>query len=135
MKRKMKIQFRGFAITLFAGLLAALAPPDVRAQSAEELQQLKDSVQQMQKTIEELNKRILEMEKAKAAPPPPLLLMRSAMETNSPSIQTIEKIASGQAVAGQSPVTDRGALNDQQEAASRPKDFTLDPKFQGFIPI
>ena len=26
-------------------------------------------------------------------------------------------------------------MNDQQEAASRPKDYTLDPKFQGFIPI
>ena len=32
-------------------------------------------------------------------------------------------------------MTYRGALNDQQEAASRPKDFTLDPTYQGFIPI
>jgi hypothetical protein len=32
-------------------------------------------------------------------------------------------------------VTYRGALDDKQEAASRPKDFTLDPKFEGFIPI
>jgi hypothetical protein len=50
-------------------------------------------------------------------------------------VQTLEKVAAGQDVAGQSPITYRGAMNDQQEAASRPKDFTLDPKFNGFFPI
>src|SRR5205807_2515537 len=53
----------------------------------------------------------------------------------SPSVQTLEKVAAGEAVGHQSPVTYRDTLNDQQEAASRPKDYTLDPKFQGFIPI
>jgi hypothetical protein len=47
----------------------------------------------------------------------------------------MEKVAAGETVGQQSPVTYRGALNDQQEAASRPRDFTLDPKYQGFIPI
>jgi hypothetical protein len=47
----------------------------------------------------------------------------------------VEKVAAGEDVGHQSPVTYRGALDDKQEAASRPKDFTLDPKYQGFIPI
>jgi DcaP outer membrane protein len=34
-----------------------------------------------------------------------------------------------------SQVTDRPAINDQQEAAPRPNDLTLDPKYRGFIPI
>ena len=58
-----------------------------------------------------------------------------AVMSNSPSMTTIEKVAAGEKVAEQSPVTYRGALNDQQEAASRPKDYTLDPQFQGFIPV
>src|SRR5262249_59511252 len=53
----------------------------------------------------------------------------------SASMQTIEKIAQGQTVGEKSPITFRNALNDQQEAASRPKDYTLDPTYQGFIPI
>jgi hypothetical protein len=121
------------AATLAVGvaLVVFIASP-AGAQNADELQKLKDAVQQMQKTIDSLNQRIAEMEKAKAAAPP---VAPSATQKSSPSIQTIEKIAAGETVGTQSPVTYRGALNDQQEAASRPKDFTLDPKFNGFIPI
>ena len=116
------------AVSMALGVFAA---PIARAQSPEELKQLKDSVSQMQKTIDDLNKRIADMEKAKAAAP----AGTSATEKNSPSIIVIERIAAGEQVAGQSPITYRGAMNDQQEAASRPKDFTLDPKFNGFIPV
>ena len=34
-----------------------------------------------------------------------------------------------------SEVTDRPAMNDQQEPAPRPSDLTLDPKYRGFIAI
>jgi hypothetical protein len=34
-----------------------------------------------------------------------------------------------------SPVTARGTLNDQQEAAPRLNDLTLDPKYRGYIPV
>src|SRR5712672_2787379 len=43
--------------------------------------------------------------------------------------------SAGEPVAEKSAVTYRHTLNDPQEAASRPKDYTLDPEFHGFIPI
>jgi len=38
-------------------------------------------------------------------------------------------------VAHTSQITHRSAMNDQQEAAPRPNNLTLDPKYRGFIPI
>jgi hypothetical protein len=108
--------------------------PAARAQTAAEFEQLKTMVEQLHKTIEAQNARIAELERAKAAPAPPAFMPGLTAET-SPSLRTVEKIAAGETVGQQSPVTYRGALNDQQEAASRPRDFTLDPKYQGFIPI
>jgi len=126
-------RLRGVVSTLLVvGLLAA---PGLHAQTAEEFKQLKTLVEQMQKTIEAQNARIAEMEKDKAVKPTAAPVAGTNLEKTSPSIQTMEKVAAGEAVATQSPITYRGALNDQQEAASRPKDYTLDPKFQGFIPI
>jgi len=112
--------------------ITTLAAPTLRAQTAEEFKQLKALVEQMQKTIEAQNARIAELEKSKTAKP---AVMPGVTAETSPSIRTLEKVAAGENVGGQSPITYRGALNDQQEAASRPKDFTLDPKYQGFIPI
>jgi hypothetical protein len=127
---------------IMAALLAIFfAVPTARAQTAEEFQQLKVTVEQMRKIIDAQNARITELEKNKTAPAPPIatqaprVTSSDKLQASSPSIQTLEKIAIGEQVAEQSPVTYRGALNDQQEAASRPKDYTLDPKFQGFIPV
>jgi hypothetical protein len=116
---------------------AVLAAPAARAQTAEEFKQLQSLVEQLQKTVDAQNARIADLEKAKGAatPAPAPRVMPGLTGETSPSIRTLEKVAAGEQVATQSPVTYRGALNDQQEAASRPKDFTLDPKFQGFIPI
>jgi hypothetical protein len=114
----------------------ALAAPGARGQTAEEFKQLKSLVEQMQKTIDAQNTRINELEKGRGAqPPPPPTVMPGVTAQTSPSIRTVEKVAAGEDVGHQSPVTYRGALDDKQEAASRPKDFTLDPKYQGFIPI
>ena len=82
----------------------------------------------MKQTIDAQNARITELEKAKVTMP-------GLTAETSPSVKTLEKVAAGEQVGQQSPVKDRKAMNDQQEAASRPKDFTLDPKYQGFIPI
>jgi hypothetical protein len=112
--------------------VATLSAPAARAQTAEEYKQLKSMVEQMQKTIEAQNARIADLEKSKTVSTP---VMPGLSATTSPSVRTVEKVAAGEKVAEQSPITYRGALNDQQEAASRPKDFTLDPKFQGFIPV
>src|SRR5262249_41586293 len=87
---------------------------------------------------------IAELEKdkaAKAATPPAQMPVPAptTVVTNplaaSKSYQTLEKVAAGQPVSEKSPVANRGAMNDQQEAASRPKDYTLDRAYQGFIPI
>jgi hypothetical protein len=47
----------------------------------------------------------------------------------------MEKAAAGEDVGHASLVQDRGALNDQQEGAPRPNDYTLDPKYRGFVPV
>jgi hypothetical protein len=131
---------RGSAKCALSGLLFAviLASP-VRAQPAEDFQKLKTMIEQMQRTIEAQNARIAELESNRTAhvtAPVPATTPRSdRLQANSPSIQTMEKVAAGEQIGHQSQVTYRGALNDQQEAASRPKDYTLDPTYQGFIPI
>src|SRR5262245_8167733 len=122
---------------ILATIIAGSGVPSAHAQTAEEFRQLKALVEQMQKTIDAQNNRISELENAKSAKPStaaPTVMPGVTAET-SPSIRTVEKIAAGGQVGAQSPVTFRDALNDQQEAASRPKDFTLDPKYRGFIPI
>src|SRR5215471_920139 len=121
---------------IIATALIAAGAMTASAQNAD-LDQLKSQVRTLEQTINELKQKIADLEKAKAAPPPAPTPAppRSALETNSPSIQALEKVASGEKIAAQSPVTYRGALNDQQEAASRPKDYTLDPTFRGFIPV
>lgn len=121
----------------------ALATPALRAQSPEEFKQLKALVEQMQKTIDTQNQRITDLERQKGVAPATATTAAPGATTatsptvvaSSPSIQTIEKAAAGQPIGQQSPVTYRGAMNDQQEAASRPKDYTLDPTYQGFIPV
>jgi hypothetical protein len=130
MKTTLKIRNR-----LVSGLAASVAlgvftTPIARAQSSEELQQLKATMQQMQKSMEEMQKKIAELEKEKAA-----AAAKSAIERTSPSYQALEKVAAGQPIGTASPVGQRPALNDQQEGAQRPKDFTLDPTYRGFLPI
>jgi hypothetical protein len=117
---------------MIATALLVAGTVSVSAQNSE-LDQLKQTMKTMEQTIEQMKKKIAELEeKAQAAPP---AATRSQMESNSPSIQALEKVAAGQKVSEKSPVTYRGALNDQQEAASRPKDYTLDPTYQGFVPV
>jgi len=134
----MKTTRRALAAAL---AVSALAAPASHAQTAEEYKQLKSLVEQMQKTIDAQNSRIGELEKGKVAQPPsapapaPTATTPGVSAATSPSIRTVDKVAAGETVGTQSPVTFRDAMNDQQEAASRPKDYTLDPKYQGFIPI
>jgi hypothetical protein len=122
-------------------LAALLVGAELRAQTAEDFQQLKNAVEQMRKTIEAQNARIIELERSKqqttssGTPSLTVSTHTNVYEAASPSIQALEKVAEGGQIGHQSEVTYRGALNDQQEAASRPKDYTLDPKYQGFIPI
>jgi hypothetical protein len=120
--------------------VATLTAPATHAQTAEEFQQLKAAVRQMQTTIDALNSKIADLEKAKAAPAQvpqsePSASATNRFEATSRSYQTMEKVAEGKPVGEKSQVENRGTLNDQQEAAPRPKDYTLDPQYRGFIPV
>jgi hypothetical protein len=88
-----------------------------------ELEQLKATINQMQQTIEQQNKRIEELEKAKAAPVP----VAAQPVKEAPPTPIVEGTPA--------PVTPRYTMSDQQEAAPRLGDLTLDPKYQGFIPV
>ena len=120
---------------------------------ASEIDELKATMQSMQKSMEQMQKKIAELEQenkkqkeqaaaARTTAPGPKGGPRAVTSTTTtttvdqygnqvvtiaPSAVTIEAHASQ--------VTPRGALNDQQEAAPRPNDLTLDPKYRGFVPI
>jgi hypothetical protein len=117
-------------LPLVLALLVAGVTP-ARAQDSE-LDQVKAAMKAMEQTMEQMKQKIAELEKQKAAAP-------AAPATNaaagSASVQSIEKVAGGGMIGNQTPVTDRGALNDQQEGAPRRKDYTLDPTYRGFIPV
>jgi hypothetical protein len=103
--------------------LTASAVTAQAASNDPELEQLKATINQMQKTIEKQNQRIEELEKAKAVPVPV-------------SAQPVKEAMPTMKVEGTpAPVTPRHAMSDQQEAAPRLGDLTLDPKYQGFIPV
>lgn len=117
---------------LVAGALLAFTSVPASAQNSE-LEQLKETMKSMEETIEQMKQKIAELERNQAQPA--AATPAKTLEATSPSIRTLEKVAAGERVSEQSPVTYRGTMNDPQEAASRPKDFTLDPTYKGFIPI
>ena len=117
---------------------------------ASEIDELKATIQSMQKSMEQMQARISELEQenhkqkkqtaaSRSAPPPvtgtvePAAAPPSVGEsgtqvvTIAPTAVTIEGHASQ--------IKDRPAMDDQQEAAPRPNDLTLDPKYRGFVPI
>jgi hypothetical protein len=97
----------------------------VQAESNDpELEQLKATINQMQQTIEQQNKRIEELEKAKAAP---VTVAAQPVKEAAPAPVVVEGTPA--------PITPRYTMSDQQEAAPRLGDLTLDPKYQGFIPV
>jgi hypothetical protein len=101
------------------------------------VEQLETTVNEMQKTIENLQQQIIEMKKQQQV---------VLSQTNTPPLatnQTItvsaDKVIFSHAVAEiqgrAAQITPRSTFNDQQEAAPRANDLTLDPKYRGFIPI
>lgn len=117
-------------------VLALLAVGSIPARAQDsDLDKLKAQMETMQKNMQEMQKKIsdLEAEKAKAA--------AAAPSTNAPFTTTAggEKVqfapVTKEVVGHASQVTPRNALNDQQEAAPRPDDLTLNPEYRGFIPV
>jgi hypothetical protein len=130
MKTSPQISPRRARALLCGAVALLLGAPAGRADSSADIAELKAMVQQLQKTIETQNARIAELEKHHPASAEAL-----AVEKASPSQKTIQKVATGGTVGQASQVDRRDAMNDQQEAASRPKDYTLDPSYRGFIPV
>ena len=87
-------------------------------------------MQQMQKNMEEMQKKIAELEKEKTAAASAIAPVRAP---TSPPSKTLEKVAAGEDIGTASLVVHRPALNDQQEGAQRPKDYTLDPEVPGLL--
>ena len=103
--------------------LTASAVTAQAASNDSDLEQLKATINQMQKTIEKQNQRIEELEKAKAVPVPM-------------AAQPVKEAMPTMKVEGTpAPVAPRYTMSDQQEASPRLDDLTLDPKYQGFIPV
>jgi hypothetical protein len=112
---------------------------------ASELDDLKATVQSMQQTMEQMQKRIDELEQenheqkqhaaaSRAAPSAPAAAQAPA--AGAASSQTVTIAPTAVTIEGYaSQIEDRPAMDDQQEAAPRPNDLTLDPKYRGFIPI
>jgi len=110
------------AIVVMALLCAPGFSSITRADSRDdEIEKLKKAVESMQKVIEQQNKKIEEIEKtqAKAPPPPAPAVPETAAEITGAT----------------SPVTERSSLKDEQQAAPRPDDLTLDPNYRGFTRI
>ena len=121
---KLRISKTVYLLVIFV-FLAATAMTSQAASNDADLEQLKSMINQMQKTIEKQNQRIEELEKVKAAPAPMPMAAQPAKE-GAPAL-TVEGTPAH--------VTPRGSLSDQQEASPRLGDLTLDPKYQGFIPV
>ena len=134
MKPTIKLPNVARGAVVLATALTIIAAPIAHAQTAEDFKKLQDVVEKLQKTVETQNARISELEKTNTTPPPPVVMPGVTAKT-SPSVQTMDKIAAGEPVGEKSPIASRHALNDQQEAAQRPSNLTLDPEYRGFIPI
>jgi hypothetical protein len=132
--------------------LALLAAVGISAKArASEIDDLKAEMRIMQQSMDQMQKKISQLEQenqkqkqpqqrvatSKATPAPPAEGPRPApplIDTNGNQVVTIAPqtvTLEGRA----SQVSQRPAINDQQEAAPRPNDLTLDPKYRGFVPI
>jgi hypothetical protein len=138
---------------LILSLALLIGVGSVTPARASEIDDLKAEMRLMQKSMDQMRERITQLEQenqtqkqqqqqnqqvaaSRTAQPPaggphpaPAVIgaTGSQVVTIAPKPVTIEGHASE--------VTDRPAMNDQQEPAPRPSDLTLDPKYRGFIAI
>ncbi len=111
---------------------ALLVSPRIVRAASQEVEELKKQVQMLQERIEQLERREGQAVPAAAQPAPPPTTAKPGLAP-SPAEEAEAKMR--EVHGHQSPVTYRSNLDDKQEAAPRPEDFTLDPHYRGFIPI
>jgi len=111
----------------YAAIIALVAAGIITApaQSAD-LDQLKSDMQTMQKNMEAMQQKINELEKEKSA----------AATAGTNAVEGISFLPpTNSVIPHASAISDRNNINDQQEAAPRLDDLTLNPEYRGFIPI
>src|SRR5262245_18677912 len=132
-----------FTLVVFVSLLV------VTPARASEIDELKATIQSMQKSMEQMQNRITELERenhkqkqqaaaSRAAPPPAAVVAPAAGPTSASAsgTQVVTIAPTTVTIEGRaSQIKDCPAMDDQQEAAPRPNDLTLDPKYRGFVPI
>jgi len=115
---------------LIAGAAAALlvwtSATPARGASAE-VEELKATVRMLQQRIEQLERK----EEARPVPPPPPPGGALATTPGGAVTSGAEPAVTGEA----SNVRNRASMQDQQQAAPRPDDLTLDPQYRGFTRI
>lgn len=132
-------------MALVLALLAA-GGISMRAQNSE-LDELKAAMQSMKKSMDEMQTKIAELEREnrnqkrlsttfKTAPSAPAEGPATTSQVDAQGTQVVTIVPKAVTIEGHaSEITQRPAMNDQQEAAPRPNDLTLDPKYRGFVPI
>jgi hypothetical protein len=115
-------------LLMVCALLMVISLEGIAQAEDSELESLKGTLKQMQQTIDKLNQRIEELEKAKAVPAP-------AEVKEVPLAKEVPLVQAPAVTGTAAPVTPRHTMNDEQEASPRLGDLTLDPKYQGFIPV
>jgi hypothetical protein len=118
--------------TIIPAALLAVGAMNTPAQTPE-IEDLKAKMKLMEQTMQEMKQRIAELETKQPAPP------AAAPAATEPTFADVARVifspASTEIVGRASPVEDRGTLNNQQEAAQRPNDLTLDPQYRGYVPV
>jgi hypothetical protein len=110
------------AIVTFA-IVALIAPVRIASAADPEVEELK-------RQVDVLMQRVQQLEKERAQRPVPAQVPPAPEATVAK-----EPLAPAEDVGRASPVKPRGSMRDDQEAAPRPDNLTLDPKYRGFIQI
>jgi hypothetical protein len=125
----MTTRLRNGLVFAAIGMMLTWSQGPAHAATDAELEALK---QQIQILMERVN----ELEKTRAQPAPVPAADASPETATAPAVdQVTEAAREAEATAETSPIKDRGSLRDEQQAAPRPDDVTLDPKYRGFIGI
>jgi hypothetical protein len=117
-------------------LLANVASTQAQQASQAEVNALKRALDAQEQSIRELKARINELEGHPAVPPPtPAPVVTEPGAAPAPAAEAEAKMKQAYVYARQSLVAYRGNIDDKQEAAPRPLDYTLDPTYRGFVPV
>lgn len=134
------MQIRTMLVTAVALAGCLVFAGTAHAASDQEIQELKEQIQVLMDRVNELERS--RAADAPAAPAPatvaaPADTGEATAEVPGPAVvPAADSGEDAEVISGRaSPIESRGSFNDQQQAAPRPDDLTLDPKYTGFLPV